>query len=74
MERDEPRLQVAVAMSAQTFDAGRLTEFVVAKVRRNNEERRAAWRWRVCASIDAARRATPITADELRARNDWRMP
>lgn len=54
-------------MSAQRFDAGRLTEFVAAKVRRNNEERRAAWAARICAGIDAARR-TPVTAAELRAR------
>ena len=54
-------------MSAQRFDAGRLTEFVAAKVRRNNEERRASWRYRICADIDAAKRA-PVTAAELRAR------
>lgn len=54
-------------MSAQRFDAGRLTEFVAAKVRRNNKERRAAWAERLCAGIDAAKRA-PVTAAELRAR------
>ena len=55
-------------MSAQRFDAGRLTEFVAAKVRRNNKERRAAWAARLCAGIDAARRAAPVTAAEIRAR------
>ena len=49
-------------------DFGLYAEFVSAKVQRNNAERRAAWRYRVCAGIDAARRATPITADELRER------
>jgi hypothetical protein len=50
------------------FEAGRLTAFVVDKVRRTNEERRAHWRWRVCKGIDAAKRAKPITAAEIRER------
>lgn len=33
---------------------------------------REAWAARICAGIDAARRATPITAAEIRARNGWR--
>lgn len=48
-------------------DFGIYADFVAAKVRRNNAERRAAWRYRVCAGIDAARR-TPVTAAELRER------
>lgn len=34
---------------------------------------RDAWAARVCAGIDAARRATPVTAAEIRARNGWRV-
>ena len=49
-------------------DFGIYAEAVAAKVRRNNAERRAAWRYRVCAGIDAARRDAPIAADELRER------
>jgi len=46
---------------------GALFEAVAYKVRRNNRERREAWARRVCAGIDAAKRA-PVTAAELRAR------
>ena len=33
---------------------------------------REAWAARVCTGIDAARRATPVTVAEIRARNGWR--
>jgi hypothetical protein len=33
---------------------------------------REAWAARVLAGIDAARRATPVTVAEIRARNGWR--
>jgi len=46
---------------------GALFEAVAYKVRRNNAERRAQWAWRVCAGIDAAKRA-PVTVAELRGR------
>ena len=46
---------------------GALFEAVAYKVRRNNRERREAWALRVCAGIDAAKRA-PVTAAELRGR------
>ena len=48
-------------------------EATAEKVRRNNEERRALWRYRICAGIDAARRASPVTATEIRERNGWRV-
>ena len=34
---------------------------------------REAWAARVLAGIDAARRATPVTVAEIRARNGWRV-
>ena len=34
---------------------------------------RAAWERRICTGIDAARRATPVTAAEIRERNGWRV-
>ena len=34
---------------------------------------REAWAARICAGIDAARRATPVTVAEIRARNGWRV-
>ena len=33
---------------------------------------RDAWAARLCAGIDAARRTTPVTVAEIRARNGWR--
>lgn len=41
--------------------------------RERNRDQRAAWAARICAGIDAARRATPITAAEIRERNGWRV-
>ena len=44
-----------------------ITEAADRKVRERNAERRAVWALRVCAGIDAAKRA-PVTVAELRGR------
>jgi hypothetical protein len=51
-----------------SLDFGIYAEAIDRKIRERNAERRAAWCHRVCAGIDAARRA-PVTAAELRERN-----
>jgi hypothetical protein len=52
-------------------DFGIYAEAIDRKIRERNAERHAAWCRRVCAGIDAARRA-PVTAAELRERTERR--
>jgi len=64
------RVREADALSQSDFirpGPGALFEAVAYKVRRNNRERREAWARRVCAGIDAAKRA-PVTVAEMRSR------
>jgi hypothetical protein len=59
--------------SAAMIGGDRLREAVAAAASEANARYRFEWAARICAGIDAARRATPVTATEIRERNGWRV-
>jgi len=59
--------------SASMIGGDRLREAVAAAASEVNARYRFEWAARICTGIDAARRATPVTATEIRERNGWRV-